>query len=213
LLSVCCDRLVFVFKFCRAFWLWMLLTGSGDELCGPLPALSQVVAYQWPAVGPPAFLAFVYWKFTWRLAPSPFPLLLCAFNFQPSLLCASFNLLFIQFFVCGGGQPTQGAILVYPRGGWRNTTWCLVLTCLVCRISPKQVWNQCMAAVGALLFSQCNMEWRSFPLERVQWCWSFDSPWCFISAKCGFSVSARFLNHRAHAVCFCILVIILDLPI
>jgi hypothetical protein len=32
----------------------------------------------------------------------------------------------------------------------------------------------------------------------------------FFSAKCGSSVSARFLIYRAHAVCFCTLVAILD---
>jgi hypothetical protein len=37
----------------------MLLTGSGDEFCGPLPALFQAVAYHPPAVSPSAFLVFV----------------------------------------------------------------------------------------------------------------------------------------------------------
>jgi hypothetical protein len=42
---------------------------------------------------------------------------------------------------------------------------------------------------------------------------SFDSPWFFISAKCGPSISARVLIHRAHAVCFCTLVATLNLPL
>jgi hypothetical protein len=33
----------------------------------------------------------------------------------------------------------------------------------------------------------------------------------FFSAKCGSSISAKFLIYAAHAVCFCILVTILDL--
>jgi hypothetical protein len=81
---------------------------------------------------------------------------------------------------------------------------------LVCQMSPKQVWSQHLV-VGVLLFSQCKVAWRSFPQARGSGCWSFDSPWCFIS-KCGSSVSARFFIHRAHAVCFHTLVAILDPP-
>jgi hypothetical protein len=39
----------------------MLLTGSGDDLCGLLPALFQAVAYHPPAVSSPAFPVFVYY--------------------------------------------------------------------------------------------------------------------------------------------------------
>jgi hypothetical protein len=39
-----------------------------------------------------------------------------------------------------------------------------------------------------------------------------DSSWCFISAKCVSSASARFLIYGAHTVCFCTLVTILDPP-
>jgi hypothetical protein len=41
-------------------------------------------------------------------------------------------------------------------------------------------------------------------------CRSFNCPWCFISTKCGSSISAKFLVHTAHAVCLCALVTILD---
>jgi hypothetical protein len=68
-------------------------------------------------------------------------------------------------------------------------------------------------AAGALLFSQCNVMWKSFPWGRGSGCQSFDSCWCFISTKCGSRVSARFLIHRAQAVCFCTLVAILDPPL
>jgi hypothetical protein len=77
----------------------------------------------------------------------------------------------------------------------------LVLTCLVYGMSPKQVWSQHLAAVGALLFSQCNVVWRSFPWARGSGCHSFDSLCCFISTKCGSSILARFWSHRVHAVC------------
>jgi hypothetical protein len=44
LLSVCCGGLLIVFQFCSAIQLWMLLTDSGDEFCGPLPDLFQTAA-------------------------------------------------------------------------------------------------------------------------------------------------------------------------
>jgi hypothetical protein len=35
----------FIFQFCGAVWLWLWLTGSGDELSDPLPAVPQGVTY------------------------------------------------------------------------------------------------------------------------------------------------------------------------
>jgi hypothetical protein len=80
---------------------------------------------------------------------------------------------------------------------------------LVCRMSPKQIWSWWLAMAAALLFSQCNVAWRSFLWARGSGCQSFDSPWYFISTKCGSNISARILTHRGHAVCFCTLVAIL----
>jgi hypothetical protein len=54
------------------------------------------------------------------------------------------------------------------------------------------------------------MSWRNFVRARGSGCWSFDSSCCFISTKCGSSISARVLIYGAHAVCFCTLVTILD---
>jgi hypothetical protein len=36
------------------------------------------------------------------------------------------------------------------------------LSCLVCCMSPKQVWSWQLVVAAALLFSQCNVVWRSF---------------------------------------------------
>jgi hypothetical protein len=144
---------------------------------------------------------------------SSLPLPTSPVSFQSScpLRCVLvFSSLFISQFFWEGVQSAQGVMLVYPRGGWGNAVWCLVLTCLVCWMSPKLVWSQCLVVVAALLFSQCNVAWRSFLWARGSDCQSFDSPWCFISSKCGSSVSARFLIHGDHIVCFCILVTILD---
>jgi hypothetical protein len=55
--SVCCDGSLFVPQPCRAMWLWVLLTGAGDEPYGPPPALLQAAAYQQPAVSTPVFPA------------------------------------------------------------------------------------------------------------------------------------------------------------
>jgi hypothetical protein len=91
LLSGCCDYLLFVFQFCGAIWFWVLLTGSGDDFCGLLPALLQAVAYHLTAVGIPAFLAFCLLIVLWRLAPCQSPLLWCKFSIPTPLLCASFQ--------------------------------------------------------------------------------------------------------------------------
>jgi hypothetical protein len=122
LLSVCCDGLLIIFQFCSVIWLWMLLTDSGDELCGLLPALFQAAAYHQSALGISAFPVFLYWKFTWRSAPCSYPFLWCTYSTLPLLLCVSLQfplycsvfILFNYFFGCGG-QSGQGAMLVYPR--------------------------------------------------------------------------------------------------
>jgi hypothetical protein len=199
LLSVCCDGLLIIFQFFSVVWLWILLTESGDELCGLLPALFQTEAYHLPTVGPSAFPAFVYWKFMWRSAscPCPFssvlraPHPLCWVFLFSSLFIVQGFFVFVLFFCRGGSQSAQGAMLVYFRCGWENTPWCLVLTC----------WStECLTSrlgLGALLFSQCNLVWRSFPQAVGSGCQSFNSSWCFISAKCGSSISAIFLIYGA----------------
>jgi hypothetical protein len=191
-------------------WLFFNFTVLFDLGCCSLAQemsfLDRYLPYfrQWlithPLVALLPFQLFIYWSLQGdqllaSLPPSP-------------VLCASFQFLVYSVFFVGGGQSTQGTMLAHSRGGWRNTTWHLVLTCLVCLMSPKQVWSWWLVTVGALLFSQCNMVWRSFIWARGSGCWSFDSPWCFISAVCGSSISVRFWSHRAHAVCFCALVAI-----
>jgi hypothetical protein len=75
LLSACYAGLLIIFQICNVIWLWMLLTVSGYELCGPLSVLFQAAAYHPPTVSHSAFPVFVYWKFMWRSAPCFFPLL------------------------------------------------------------------------------------------------------------------------------------------
>jgi hypothetical protein len=52
-------------------------------------------------------------------------------------------------------------------------------------------------AVAALKFSQCNVLWGSFLQVRSSGCWRFVSGWCFISTKCGSSISRRVWSCRA----------------
>jgi hypothetical protein len=110
LLSVCCDFLLFVFQFCRAAWLWVLLSGSGDGFCGPIPALLKAVAYHVPTIDPPAFpticLLILCMEISFLpLLPSP----VCFQHLAPSAMCyfSVHCLLFIFFFargsVCQGG--------------------------------------------------------------------------------------------------------------
>jgi hypothetical protein len=54
-------------------------------------------------------------------------------------------------------------------------------------------------SAGALLFSQCNVAWRSFDRLGVQGVEVLILLGAFFSDKCGSSISARFLIYRAHA--------------
>jgi hypothetical protein len=67
--------------------------------------------------------------------------------------------------------------------------------------------------VVACLFSQFIVAWSNLPWARGSGCQSFNSLWCFTSAKHGSSISARSLIHRAHAVCVCVPIVILDPPV
>jgi hypothetical protein len=86
-------------------------------------------------------------------APHP---LCCVFLF-------SFLFIIIQFcfvFLWSMGQSVQGAILAYPRGSCGNTACRLFAHLLVCVCQAGL--EQASGGVGALLFSQCNVAWRSF---------------------------------------------------
>jgi hypothetical protein len=148
LLSECCDSLLISFQFCSVIWLWMLLTGSGDELCGPLPALFQVVAYHQPAVGPSVFPAFIYWKLLWRSAPCFPRLLQCAYSNSAPLLCVSFQFLVycsVFFFFAGRGISLPRIYAGLSQGCLGKSTWCLVLTCWSAECLPSRfgagVWQ------------------------------------------------------------------------
>jgi hypothetical protein len=114
-------------------------------------------------------------------------------------------------FFLRGRESVQGAMLVYPRRICGNTA-CHLFAHLLVWISQAGL-EPASGDVGPLLFSQCNVVWRSFAQAGGSGCQSFDFSWWFFSAKCGSSISAKFLIYGAHAVCFCPLVAILDPPL
>jgi hypothetical protein len=143
--------------------IWMLLTGSGDELCGPLPALFQAAAYHLPAVGPSAFPVFIYWNFMRRSAPCLPASPMCLLHPTSSVVCSfSVPCLLFSFFFCGVGVSLPSGLCWFipgVTGGIPCGAWC----------SPVGLWNVSQAGLesvsgsaGALLFSQCNMAWRIF---------------------------------------------------
>jgi hypothetical protein len=143
LLSACYDGLLIVFQFCNIVWLWILLSGSGNELCGPLSALFQAVAYHLPTVSPSAFPAFVYWKFQWRSASCSFPLLQCAYKTLPPLLHVPFQFIvyYSVLFFQGGGSICPGGYADLFQGWLWEYCVILVAHLLVCQLSSKQVWS------------------------------------------------------------------------
>jgi hypothetical protein len=119
---------------------------------------------QWLITHPSVFPVFVYWKFSWRSASCPSPLLQCAYStpspsavFSFAVPCFLFQFFgFFFFFFCRvGGQSAQWAILVYSRGGCGNTAWHLFAHLLVC-VSQAGL-ELASGGVGAFLFSECNV--------------------------------------------------------
>jgi hypothetical protein len=112
---------------------------------------------------------------------------------DPSAICLfSVPCLFWFFWGGQGISLPRGLCWFIPGvgGGISRDNWC----------SPVSLLNVSQAGLeltsggtGALLFSQCTVVWGSFVWAMGSGCQSFDSFWCFISAKCGSSVSAGFL--------------------
>jgi hypothetical protein len=105
LLSECCDSFLFVFQVCRAIWLWVLLTGSGDELfwTATWPISGSVLS---PACcQPPAFPAFVYWILV-EISSLLLPPSLVHFQSSCPLCCVlvSSSLNIVQVFFVGEGS-------------------------------------------------------------------------------------------------------------
>jgi hypothetical protein len=122
-----------------------------------------------------------------------------------------FSLLFsFVLFLWGRGSVCPGGYAGLSQGWlWE---YCVPLICSpVVLLDVSQAGLELVSGGAlALLFSQCNVVRRNFVWAGGSGCWSFNSPWCFISALGGCSISARFLIYGAHAVYFYTLVTILD---
>jgi hypothetical protein len=140
-----------------------------------------------------------------------------AFTAPCPLCCVLvFSSLFIVqfcFFFCWvGGSVCPGGYVGLSQG-WLGK-YCMMLGAHLFGLPnvSQAGLEPASGSTGALLFSQCNIAWRSFAWASGSECRSFNSSWCLISTKCGFSISSRFLIYGAHSVCFCALVAILDPP-
>jgi hypothetical protein len=100
----------------------------------------------------------------------------------------------------GRHQSVQEAFLVYPRGDCGSTE-CHLFTYLW-SVSPEQVWSWPLVAQKSSWFLSVTWCGEALCRLRVQGVGVLLILGVFISAKCGSSVSARFLIYGAHAVCF-----------
>jgi hypothetical protein len=106
-----------VCQFCRALWLWVLLTGSGDEFWG------LYLLY---------FRQSVFLPFQPFVAPPPFSSVLSAFQHSRPLCCVLvFSSLFIaHVFFCGGFslprrlcRSVLGVAGGIPHDTWSSPAW------------------------------------------------------------------------------------------
>jgi hypothetical protein len=137
----------------------MLLTGSGDEICEPISALFQAVAYHWSGVSLSAFPAICLLKVHVEISSLLFPLLWCTAS---CLLCCMFvfsSLFIVQcFFFSGwGGQSVQGAMLFIPgvTVAIPRDSWC----------SPVGLPN-----VSQAVLERCLAVWEPSCFLSVTWC-------------------------------------------
>jgi hypothetical protein len=162
-----------VFQFCTVIWLWMLLTGSGDEFCALLPALFQAAAITSPLS---ALLPFqpLFTESLWEdqlLAPPPFSSMLSVSCLLWYVLVFSslFIVQFIFFFLQGRASVSL------PRGPcWfilevsRGNCMTVGVHLLVCQMSPKQVWSQHLVAQQPSSFLSVTWHGEAFHRLGVQ---------------------------------------------
>jgi hypothetical protein len=75
-------------------------------------------------------------------------------HFHPLCCCARWVccLLFSVFVWWGRGVSLPWELCWFiPRSGWGNSTWCVMLTCLFCRMCHRQVWSWHSSGSPALL--------------------------------------------------------------
>jgi hypothetical protein len=175
----------------------------------PTSGSSLSPAHSWPfCFSSPCLLKVHAEISSLRLLPSQ----VCLQDPTSSAVCSlSFPYLLFRlfFFAEWGVSLSRGLCWFIPRVavGMSCDAWCSLVG--LSDVSQAGV-EPVSGSAGTLLFSWCNVVWRSFIWARGSGCQSFDSSWCFIATKCGSSISARFLIYGAQTVCFCTLVAILD---
>jgi hypothetical protein len=107
-------------------------------------------------------------------------------------------LLLSIFFLWGRHQSVQRTMLVYHRGSCGNTACHIFAHLLVCVSQAGLEWT--FGSVGALMFSQCNVAWRS---HGGSGCQIFYSSWCFFFCQVWLQHLRKFFIYGAHSVCFC----------
>jgi hypothetical protein len=141
----------------------MLLTGSGDELCGPLPALFQAAAYHLALCQPFCLSSLCLLRVCMEISLLPLlPSLVCLHHPTPCVVCSFlvhcllFSFFFFFFFAGWRVSLPRGLCWFIPRvaEGILHNALC----------SPVGLPNVSQAglepvsvSVGGLLFSQCNM--------------------------------------------------------
>jgi hypothetical protein len=91
----------------------------------------------------------------------------------PPFCCVSFSVPCLSFFCMVLVSLPQEAILVYPSSCCGNTA-CRLFAHLLVWVSQAGL-EPASAGEGALLFSQCNVAWRSFVRAGGSRCQTFDS--------------------------------------
>jgi hypothetical protein len=129
-------RLLFAFQFWGAVWFWMLLSGSGDQLFDPLPALVWRVYYRTPALNLHC-LSCVYLMrvhcWVYLLAPPPFSGVGSVFHPSPLLSVFDYSSLFVFQFYCGEDQSAQGCNGLCSQRvvrGFLCGAWCSSVCCV-----------------------------------------------------------------------------------
>jgi hypothetical protein len=152
---VCYDGSLFVFQFCRAIWLWVLLTGSGDDLCDCyLPCFREWLITHLLLV----FLPFQHFFTDSSAEISSLPLPLSPLHFQwshPFCCVLDYSSLFIvQFFWWRVCLP-RGLCWFIPgvAGGIPSDAWCSPVWSAECLADRFGVSGSCSSCSSPPVFS------------------------------------------------------------
>jgi hypothetical protein len=143
---------------------------------------------------PIPLLALLPLQFTWRSAPCP---LCCVLVFSSLCVVQFLFFFFLWGSVCAGGYAGLSQ-------GWLGEYHVMLGAHLFGLLNISQAGLELAAGGGGSPpVLSVKVAWRSLPWARGSGYRSFDSCWCFTSAKHGSSISERSLIHGSHAVCLC----------